>query len=124
MRALALDARTWSMYAGMLAGGVALVLLLHHYFFVLVEKLSERRELHLYTALLRHVKLLTQVMVLLAVSVTILALAPLSGTAQGVVFHSAELAAIAAIGWLFIALGKFVSRFIEHRYNLEGGETR
>jgi len=107
----------------MLAGGVALVLLLHHYFFVLVEKLSERRELHLYTALLRHVKLPTQVMVLLAVSVTILALAPLSGTAQGVVFHSAELAAIAAIGWLFIALGKFVSRFIEHRYNLEGGET-
>jgi small-conductance mechanosensitive channel len=61
------------------------------------------------------------VMVILSAGAAILAAAPISETARAIVFHSAELAAIGAVGWLFIALAKFVSKFIEHRYT-SGGE--
>lgn len=123
MRSLALDARTWAMYAGILAGGVALVLLLHHCFFIVAEKLSKRRESRFIAALLRHLRVPTRVMVILAAGAAILTLAPISGTAREIVFHSAELAAIAAVGWLFIALAKSVSRLIEHRYASGGEDT-
>jgi len=123
MHPLALDARTWAMYAGILAGGVALVLLLHHYFFIIAEKLSKRRESRFVITLLKHIRVPTRVMVILAAGASVLALAPISETARAIVFHSAELAAIAAVGWLFIALAKFVSRLIEHRYASGGEDT-
>ncbi len=121
MHPLALDARTWAVYSSILAGGVALVLLLHHYFFLIGEKLTKRRESIVGATLLKHVKVPTRVMVILSAGAAILAAAPISETARAIVFHSAELAAIGAAGWLFIALAKFVSRFIEHRYT-SGGE--
>lgn len=123
MHPLVLDARTWAVYAGILAGGVALVLLLHHYFFLIAEKLSKRHESRIAATLLRHVRVPTRMMVILAAVAAVLALAPVSETARAVVFHSAELAAIAAIGWLFIGLAKFVSRLIEHRYAAGGEDT-
>lgn len=118
---LVVDVRTWATYAGILGGGVALVLLLHHYFFFIAEKLTKRRESHVGVTLLKHVKVPTRVMVILLAGAAVLALAPISGTARVIVFHSAELAAIGAVGWLFMAMAKFVSRFIEHRY-ASGGE--
>jgi small-conductance mechanosensitive channel len=121
MHLLALDARTWTVYSSILAGGVALVLLLHHYFFLIGEKLTKRRASLVGATLLKHVKVPTRVMVILSAGAAILAAAPLSETARAIVFHSAELAAIGAVGWLFIALAKFVSKFIEHRYT-SGGE--
>jgi small-conductance mechanosensitive channel len=121
MHPLALDARTWAVYSSILAGGVALVLLLHHYFFLIGEKLTKRRESRVGATLLKHVKVPTRVMVILSAGAAILAVAPISETARAIVFHSAELAAIGAVGWLFIALAKFVSKFIEHRYT-SGGE--
>jgi small-conductance mechanosensitive channel len=121
MHLLALDARTWAVYSSILAGGVALVLLLHHYFFLIGEKLTKRRASLVGATLLKHVKVPTRVMVILSAGAAILAAAPLSETARAIVFHSAELAAIGAVGWLFIALAKFVSKFIEHRYT-SGGE--
>jgi small-conductance mechanosensitive channel len=123
MHSVLVDARTWGTFAGILAGGVALVLLLHHYFFVIADKLSKRRESRFGATLLKYVRIPTRVMVILGTAATVLLLAPLSETARAVVIHSAELAAIAAVGWLFIALAKFVSRLIEHRYAVAGEDT-
>jgi len=123
MRALALDARTWAVYAGILAGSVALVLLLHHYFFFVAEKLNKRRESHVGASLLKYLRLPTRVMGILAAGIAILALAPLAATPRAVIFHVAELAAVAAVGWLFMALAKSVSRLIEHRYTAGGEDT-
>jgi len=121
MHPLALDARTWPLYSSILAGGVALVLLLHPLFFPHRRKTDKAARVNCRrnaaearkgadasdgdpVGRRRH---------------------PCSGsiseTARAIVFHSAELAAIGAAGWLFIALAKFVSRFIEHRYT-SGGE--
>ena len=116
MLALAVEVRAWGWYMGIVGGGLALVLLLHYCFFFIAEKISKRRESHIGAALLKHVKLPTRVMVILVVGMTIAAVAPMSPTGREILFHTAELAAIAAAGWLFIAIAKFVSRFIEHRY--------
>src|SRR5579859_2117812 len=116
MLALVFDVRAWAWYTGILAGGLALVLLLHYSFFFIAEKVSKARESLVGLALLKHIKLPSRVMVILAVGMTIAAVAPMSVTGREILFHFAELAAIAAAGWLFIALAKFVSHFIERRY--------
>lgn len=116
MLALVLDVRAWAWYTGILAGGLTLVLLLHYSFFFIAEKISKARESHVVAALLKHIKLPSRVMVILAVGMTIAAVAPMSVTGREILFHFAELAAIAAAGWVFISVGKFVSHFIERRY--------
>jgi len=121
MLALAIDVRAWAWYSGILAGGLAFVLLLHYYFFYIAEKISKARESLVGAALLKHIKLPSRVIVILAVGMTIAAVAPMSLAGREILFHTAELAAIAAAGWLFIAVAKFVSRFIEQRY-APGGE--
>src|SRR5215470_1493629 len=121
MLALAINVRAWAWYSGILAGGLALVLLLHYYFFYIAEKISKARESLVGAALLKHIKLPSRVIVILAVGMTIAAVAPMSLAGREILFHTAELAAIAAAGWLFIAVAKFVSRFIEQRY-APGGE--
>ena len=42
MLALAIDVRAWAWYSGILAGGLALVLLLHYFFFFLAEKIDRK----------------------------------------------------------------------------------
>src|SRR5215467_1471951 len=121
MLALAIDVRAWGWYSGILAGGLALVLLLHYFFFFIAEKISKTQESLAGLALLKHIKLPSRVIVILAAGMTVAAVAPMSLAGREILFHIAELAVIGAAGWLFIAVAKFVSRFIEQRY-ATGGE--
>jgi len=123
MLALAIDVRAWGWYSGILAGGLALVLLLHYFFFFIAEKISKTQESLAGLALLKHIKLPSRVIVILAAGMTVAAVAPMSLTGREILFHTAELAAIGAAGWLFIAVARFVSRFIEHRYAASGEDS-
>src|SRR5262249_49746836 len=66
----------------------------------------------------------SRVIVILVVGMTIAAVAPMSVTGRELLFHTAELAAIATANWLFIAVAKFVSRFIEHRYAASSADSQ
>ena len=123
MPGILLDKHLWIVSAVTLAGGVAMVLLLHHFFFFLVDKITKRRKSASGTALLKQVKLPTRAILILAVVAPILALAPLSGRAQAVVLHIVELGAIGGIGWLFIAMARFVAHLIETRYHAEAADN-
>src|SRR5262249_47938836 len=80
------------------------------------EKISKARESHVGAALLKHIKLPSRVIIILVVGMIIAAVAPMSLDGREILFHIAELAAIGAAGWLFVAVAKFISHFIEHRY--------
>ena len=123
MQALLLDKHLWIVSAGTLAGVIALVILLHHFFFFFGDKLTKRRKSASGTALLKQVKLPTRVILIFAVAAPILALAPFSEAVREFVFHVVELCAIAAIGWLFLALARFVSRFLEGRYESDAKDS-
>ncbi len=123
MHQILLDKHLWMVSAATLAIGITLIVLLHHFFFFVSEGLTKRRKSISGIALLKQVKLPTRAILILAVTAPILALAPMYGTVRAAVFHALELGTIGAIGWLFIGLARFVSRFIETRYQTETAET-
>jgi len=123
MFAVLLDGHVWIVPVATLAGGVALVLLLHHFFFHFGEKLTKLRQSATGTALLKHVKLPTRVILILAVAAPILALAPVSEMVRAIVLHAMEVGAIATVGWLLIAVARFLSHFMEAKYHADTEET-
>jgi small-conductance mechanosensitive channel len=123
MQGLLLDKHLWIVSAMTLAGGITLVILLHHFFFFFGDKLTKRRKSASGTALLKQVNLPTRAILIFAVAAPILALAPFSEAVREIVFHAVELGAIAAIGWLFLALARFVSRFLEGRYESDAKDS-
>jgi len=123
MPAVLLNEHVWIVSAAALAAGIALVLLLHHFFFYFGEKLTKLRQSSVATALLKHVKLPTRVILILAVAAPILALAPFSETVRAILLHGVEVGAIATVGWLFIAVARFLSHFVEARYHADTAET-
>ena len=123
MHQILLDKHLWIATATTLAMGITLIVLLHYFFFFFSERLAKRRKSISGTALLKQVKLPTRVILILAVAAPIVALAPTSGMVRAIVSHAMELGAIGAIGWLFIALARFLSRFVETRYQTDTAET-
>jgi small-conductance mechanosensitive channel len=123
MHEVLLDKNLWIVSAATLATGIALVILLHYFFFFFGERLTKRRKSISGAALLKQVKLPTRVILIFAVAAPVLALAPISVTVRAIVVHAVELGVIGAIGWLFIALARFLSRFVETRYQTDTAET-
>jgi small-conductance mechanosensitive channel len=123
MQTVFLDKGLLIISSGILAGGIAFALLLHHLFFYFSAKLTVRRKLPSGTVLLNRVKLPTRVILLLAVAASIIAFVPISETVRAIVFHSVELGAIGAIGWLFIELARFLSHFVETRYRADATDN-
>ncbi len=123
MHEVLLDKNLWIVSAATLATGIALVILLHYLFFFFGERLTKRRKSISGTALLKQVKLPTRVILIFAMAAPVLALAPISVTVRAMVVHAVELGVIGAIGWLFIALARFLSRFVETRYQTDTAET-
>jgi len=123
MAALVVDRPLWFFSAGALALGIALVLLLHHFFFYFGEKLTKIRQSSTGTALLKHVKLPTRVILIFAVAAPVLALTPVSETVRAIVLHAIAVGAIGTIGWLFLAMARFLAHFVEARYHADTGDT-
>ena len=97
MPAVFLNEHVWIVSGAALAASVALVLLLHHFFFYFGERLTKLRQSTAGTALLKHIRVPTRVILIFAVAAPILALAPFSETIRAIALHAVEVSAIATI---------------------------
>jgi len=123
MPAVFLNEHVWIVSGAALAASVVLVLLLHHFFFYFGERLTKLRQSTAGTALLKHIRVPTRVILIFAVAAPILALAPFSETVRAIALHAVEVGAIATVGWLLIAVSRFLSHFVEARYHADVAET-
>jgi len=123
MPAVFLNEHVWIVSGAALAASVVLVLLLHHFFFYFGERLTKLRQSTAGTALLKHIRVPTRVILIFAVAAPVLALAPFSETVRAIALHAVEVGAIATVGWLLIAVSRFLSHFVEARYHADVAET-
>jgi small-conductance mechanosensitive channel len=96
-----------------LAGAALLALIVHQIIYFSRGKTSERKRAPLGSLLAKHLKGPTRIILPLLAIVFVLQFVPLPENWRAVLQHVTELAVIAAIGWGFAGLARFITHIID-----------
>ena len=123
MNILVMDTRTWLIAGGMLGGAVLLMIVGHFAVFFTAGRLAKRQEAAILVAFL---KLMSKPVRMLAIWIGLLVAMPLTripGKYESGLTHFLELGVIASLGWIFVALAKFLTGTIESRFRIDTADN-
>ena len=116
---LFVDARTWVIAAAILAGGAALLLAAHFVVFFIAKKLARKHEKGVLAILLKSIEGPTRLLALVAGLMMALPITKIPQNVRQTTAHTLGLALVAALGWMFVGLARFLMRFIESRFRAD-----
>lgn len=123
MEALLGDARTWLTAAGMLAGGVTIMLAAHFVVFFLAQRVARRRQTPVLSAFIKSIKGPVRLFLLVAGMLLALPLASLPARADSAANHFLQLLLIAGIGWTLVEIARFLTTLIEYRFRMDTADN-
>lgn len=113
------DTRTWLISGAILAGAIALALVVHFVLFFAAERVLRRKGEDTPSLFARRVKKSTRLIFPLLALVLAMPLAPFPADLKSILQHALGLGVIASIGWTIIILTELAGNFIFARYSLD-----
>jgi small-conductance mechanosensitive channel len=123
MQILLVDARSWLFAAGMLAGGVLLMLAAHFVIFLIAQRVAKRRETFVLLSFIHSIKGPLRLLLVVAgllLALPFVALPPRAGSA---INHALELGIIAGVGWTFVEIARFLAGLVASRFRIDTADN-
>jgi small-conductance mechanosensitive channel len=117
------DARTWLISGAILAGAIALALVVHFILFFVIERFLRRKREGNESLFARRVKKSARLIFPLLALVLAIPLAPLPADLKSMLQHALGLGVIASIGWAIIILTELAGNIIFARYSMDAPDN-
>jgi small-conductance mechanosensitive channel len=117
------DTRAWLISAAVLAGAIALALVVHFALFFVVERLLRRKGTNTESLFAKRVKKSTRLIFPLLALVLAVPLAPLPADFKSMLQHALGLGVIASIGWAIVILTELAGTIIFARYSMDAPDN-
>jgi small-conductance mechanosensitive channel len=117
------DTRTWLISGTIVAGAIALALVIHFALFFVVEGLLQRKGTNTESLLTKRAKKSTRLIFPLLALVLAIPLAPLPADLKSMLQHTLGLGVIASIGWTIVILTEMAGDIVFARYSLEAPDN-
>jgi small-conductance mechanosensitive channel len=119
MEVLLVDARTWLIAAGMLAGGVVAMLAAHAVLFFLIQRVARRREMPILSSFLSSIKGPLRLFFIVAGMMLALPFVSLPARIDSIISHLLELSLIGGLGWTFVEVARFLAGLVSSRFRID-----
>jgi small-conductance mechanosensitive channel len=117
------DTRAWLISAAILAGAVALAVLVHFVLFSLAERFTRRRGKDTEFLFAKRTKRPAAVILPLLALVLAVPLAPIPEDLKSILQHALGLGVIASVGWAIVILAELTGDIIFSRYTLDAPDN-
>lgn len=123
MQYLSGDTRTWLISGAILAGAIAVALVVHFALFLVAERLLRRKGTNTESLLSKRAKKSTRLIFPLLALVLAAPLAPIPADLKSMLEHVLGLGVIASIGWAIIILTELAGNIIFARYSMDSPDN-
>src|SRR5580692_3938789 len=123
MQAFGVDTRSWLISIAILAGAIALALLVHFFLFFVLGRILNRKAPNTQSILIRRAETSTRIIFPLLALVLAIPLAPIPADLTSILQHVLGLGVIASVGWAIVILTELAGNIIFARYSLDSPDN-
>jgi small-conductance mechanosensitive channel len=123
MQAFGGDTRSWLISIAILAGAIALALLVHVVLFFVLGRILNRKGTNTQSILIGRAKTSTRIIFPLLALVLAIPLAPIPADLKSILQHALGLGVIASVGWAIIILTELAGNIVFARYSLDSPDN-